>query len=112
VDDLTTEIGRWYGALPSNAKAAELSRTPWNVSTIHLSYLHLGHLGAITLIMRRTMSIFRPEISEQTWRYSTRDRERLNKILDDGILTAKQSSRIIRLFLDEQAGIRHCWAIM
>lgn len=112
VDLLTHEIGSWYDALPANAKASELSRTPWTASTVYLSYIHLGHLGAITLIMRRAMSIFKPEVGAQTHRLSPTERGQLNHILDDGVLAAKQSSRILYLFLGEQAGLRHCWVVM
>lgn len=111
-DTLNREIGSWYRALPHKAKAEELSRTPWTASSVYLSYIHLGHLGAITLIMRRALSIFAPEIGGPTPRLTVKDRAQLEHILKDGLVAAKQSSRILYLFLGEQAGIRHCWAVM
>lgn len=112
VQTLYSEIASWHDALPENAKANELSQTPWNDSMVCLGYIHLGHLGALTLITRKTLSIYRPDIGGQKRPLRPEERTQLATILNDGIVAAKQSSRILYLFLGEQASIRHCWSVM
>jgi len=112
VRSLFGEIGDWYDGLPKVAGATELSQTPWDETRVCLAYVHLGHLGAITLIFRRTLSVYRHKFSDQKHLLQPAERSQLATILTDGIIAAKQSSRILFLFLGQQAGIRHCWAIM
>jgi hypothetical protein len=83
VRSLFGEIGGWYDGLPPMAGAMELSQTPWDEGRACLSYL-----------------------------LQPAERGQLATIFSDGIVAAEQSSRIMYLFLGEQAGIRHCWAIM
>lgn len=112
VNTLYMEIRSWYDDLPPNAKANELFQSPWEDSMVCLGYIHLGHLGALTLIMRKTFSIYRPDIGVQKRPLQPAERAQLAIILNDGIVAAKQSSRILYLFLGEQASIRHCWSVM
>jgi len=112
VRSLFGEIGDWYDSLPQIAGATELSQTPWDESKVCLAYVHLGHLGAITLIFRRTLSVYRHKFGGQKHHLQPAERSQLATIFNDGIIAAKQSSRILYLFLGEQAGIRHCWAVM
>ena len=106
------EIGDWYDSLPSVASATELSQTPWNDDKISLAHVHLSHLGAITLIFRRTLSVYKHKPGGQKHLLQPAERSQLATIFNDGIIAAKQSSRILYLFLGEQAGVRHCWAVM
>jgi hypothetical protein len=112
VRSLFGEIGDWYDGLPPMAGATELSQTPWDEGRACLSYLHLFHLGSITLIFRRTLSIYGHKSGGQRHILQPAERGQLATIFSDGIVAAEQSSRIMYLFLGEQAGIRHCWAIM
>jgi hypothetical protein len=106
------EIGDWYDSLPPVASATELSQTPWNDDKISLAHVHLSHLGAITLIFRRTLSVYKHKPGSQKHLLQPAERSQLATIFNDGIIAAKQSSRILYLFLGEQAGVRHCWAVM
>jgi hypothetical protein len=112
VRSLFGEIGDWFDGLPPLAAATELSQTPWDEHRACLSYSHLFHLGSITLIFRRTLSIYRHKSAGQRHVLQPAERSQLATIFSDGIVAAEQSSRILHLFLGEQAGIRHCWAIM
>lgn len=112
VQNLFDDMELWYRELPAVAKSTELSHTPWDESKVCLGYVHLGHLGAITLILRRTLSIYRPTLGRQKQVIYPAERAKVSAVLNDGIIAAKQSSRILYLFLGEQAGIRHCWAVM
>jgi hypothetical protein len=109
---LFREIGDWYDSLPPVAIATELSQTPWNDDKISLAHVHLSHLGAITLIFRRTLSVYKHKPGGQKHLLQSAERSQLATIFNDGIIAAKQSSRILYLFLGEQAGVRHCWAVM
>jgi hypothetical protein len=109
---LFVEIGDWYDSLPLLAGATELSHTPWDEPRVCLAYIHLGHLGAISLIFRRTLSVYKLKSAGQKHALHPTERIQLATIFSDGILAAEQASRIMYLFLGEQAGIRHCWAIM
>jgi hypothetical protein len=112
VRSLFGAIGEWYDDLPPLAGATELSQTPWDEGRACLSYLHLFHLGSITLIFRRTLSIYGHKSGGQRHVLQPAERSQLATIFSDGIVAAEQSSRIMYLFLGEQVGIRHCWAIM
>jgi hypothetical protein len=79
---------------------------------VALAYVHLGHLGAITLIFRRTLSIYKHRSRDQTHSLHASERGRLAAIFNDGLVAAKQASHMLYLLLGEQAGIRHCWTIM
>ena len=109
---LCGEIGDWYDSLPPVAGATELSQIPWNDDIISLAHLHLSHHGAITLIFRRTLSVYRHKSGGQKHQLQPVERGQLVTIFNDGIVAAKESARILHLFLGEQAGVRHCWAVM
>jgi len=109
---LTGEIGAWYNNLPVEARSSELSRTPWDGPKACLGYAHLGHLGAIILIFRKTISVYKPRTGGRRLAVPSAERSQLAVILNDGILAAQQSSQILRFFLGEHAGVRHCWAVM
>jgi hypothetical protein len=72
----------------------------------------LNHLGAITLMFRRTLSVYKLKTGGQKHILKPAERSQLASIFTDGAMAAKQSAQILYLFLDEQAGIRHCWAVM
>lgn len=112
VRTLSKEIGQWYDGLPPTANSNELAHTPWDEPKVALAYVHLGHLGAITLIFRRTLSVYKHKFGSQKHRLQPAERSQLATIFVDGIVAAKQSSQILSLFLGEQAGTRHCWAVM
>jgi hypothetical protein len=112
VRGLFGETGDWYDSLPELAGATELSQIPWNETKICLAHVHLSHLGAITLIFRRTLSVYRLKSGGQKHHLQSAERSQLATIFNDGIIAAKQSSRILYLFLGEHAGVRHCWAVM
>lgn len=112
VHGLSEHIRVWYDGLPENAKAIVLFHTPWDESKSTLSYVHMGHLGAITLIFRRTLSIYKHRSRDQQNPIRPDERARLIAIFNDGIAAAKQASHILYFFLIEQAGIRHCWSVM
>lgn len=112
VQTLYADIASWHDELPPNAKANELKQTPWDDSMVCLGYVHLAHLGALTLILRKTFSIYKPYIGVYRRAMQPAERNQLATILNDGIVAAKQSSRILYLFLGEQASIRHCWSVM
>jgi hypothetical protein len=112
VRSLFGEIGDWYDSLPQVAGATELSQTPWNETKICLAHVHLSHLGAISLIFRRTLSVDGLKSGGQKHQLQPAERSQLATIFNDGIIAAKQSSRILYLFLGEHAGVRHCWAVM
>jgi len=109
---LTGEIRAWYDNLPVEARSSELSRIPWDGPKACLGYAHLGHLGAIILIFRKTISIYKPRMGGRRLAVQSAERNQLAVILNDGVLAAQQSSQILRFFLGEQAGVRHCWAVM
>ena len=108
----STEICEWYNGLPPIANANALSQTPWDEPRVSLAYVHVGHLGAVTLMFRRTLSIYKPKLGAQKHTLQPAERSQLATIFTDGVVAAKQSSRILYLFLGEQAGVRHCWAVM
>lgn len=108
----SSEMSEWYDGLPLIANANVLSITPWDEPRVCLAYIHLGHLGAITLMFRRTLSIYKQKPSGQSQILQPAERSQLATIFIDGVVAAKQSSRILYLFLGEQAGVRHCWAVM
>lgn len=112
IRSLFGEIGDWYDSLPPVAGANELAQTPWNDDKISLAHVHLSHLGAITLIFRRTLSVYKHKPGGQKHLLQPAERSQLATIFNDGIIAAKQSSRILYLFLGEHAGVRHCWAVM
>ena len=112
VRGLFGEIGDWYDSLPAVAGATELSQTPWNDDKVSLAHVHLSHLGAITLIFRRTLSVYKHKPPGQKHLLQPAERSQLATIFNDGIIAAKQSARILYLFLGEQAGVRHCLAVM
>jgi len=112
VRSLFDELGAWYDSLPPVASATELSQTPWDDDKTSLAHVHLSHLGAITLIFRRTLSVYKHKPGGQKHLLQPVERSQLATIFNDGIIAAKQSSRILYLFLGEQAGVRHCWAVM
>lgn len=112
IRSLFAEIGDWYDSLPPVAGATELSQTPWNDDKISLAHVHLSHLGAITLIFRRTLSVYKHKPGGQKHLLQPAERSQLATIFNDGVIAAKQSSRILYLFLGEHAGVRHCWAVM
>lgn len=109
---LSCEISEWYDSLPQIAKAHKLSQTPWDGPKVCLAYIHLNHLGAITLMLRRTLSVYKLKTGGQKHTLKPTERSRLASIFTDGTVAAKQSAQILRVFLNEQAGIRHCWAVM
>lgn len=109
---LAHRISGWYNGLPQIAKAHQLSQTPWDGPKVCLAYIHLNHLGAITLMFRRTLSVYKLKTGGQMHTFKLAERSQLDSIFTDGTVAAKQSAQILRVFLDEQAGIRHCWAIM
>lgn len=96
-------IGIWYDSLPAQVKASELFSTPWNEPKVCLGYVHLGHLGAITLILRKVFSIYRPKAGKQTPVMQQEERGHVWTVLNDGVVAAKQASRVLNLFLGEQA---------
>lgn len=112
VRGLFGEIGDWYDSLPPVTGATELSQTPWSDDKVSLAHVHLSHLGAITLIFRRTLSVYKHKPPGQKHLLQPAERSQLATIFNDGIIAAKQSARILYLFLGEQAGVRHCWAVM
>ena len=112
VETLFADMERWYRELPAVAKSTELSNSPWDETKVCLGYVHLGHLGGITLILRRTLSIYKPTLGRHKQVIYPAERAKISAVLNDGIIAAKQSSRILYLFLGEQASIRHCWAVM
>jgi len=109
---LSDEIGAWYSNLPVEARASELSRTPWDGPRACLGYTHLGHLEAIILISRKTISIYKPKAGGHRLAVQSTERSQLALILNDGVVAAQQASQILRFFLSEQAGVRHCWTVM
>jgi hypothetical protein len=112
VQGLFDHMSAWHDGLPQLAKASELSQTPWDESKVILAYIHLGHLGAITLIFRRTLSMYKHRSKDQKHSLHPAERGRLAAIFNDGLVAAKQASQILYLLLSEQAGIRHCWTVM
>jgi hypothetical protein len=112
VQGLVEHISAWHDGLPPIARASELSRTPWGESKVFLAYIHLGHLGAITLIFRRTLSMYKQRPGRQKHTLHPAERGRLAAVFHDGLVAAKQASHILYLLLGEQAGIRHCWTLM
>lgn len=63
-------------------------------------------------MFRRTLSVYKLKTGGQMHTFKLAERSQLDSIFTDGTVAAKQSAQILRVFLDEQAGIRHCWAIM
>ena len=112
VQGLFDHMSAWHDGLPQIAKASELSHTPWDESKVTLAYIHMGHLGAITLIFRRTLSMYKHTPKDQNQSLHPAERGRLAAIFNDGLVAAKQASHILYLLLGEQAGIRHCWTVM
>jgi hypothetical protein len=112
VEGLVEHISAWHDGLPPIARASELSRTPWGESKVVLAYIHLGHLGAITLIFRRTLSMYKQRPGRQKHTLHPAERGRLAAVFNDGLVAAKQASHILYLLLGEQASIRHCWTLM
>ena len=112
VQNLLDHISVWHDDLPAAAKASELTRTPWTESQVALAYVHLSHLGAITLIFRRTLSMYKHRPKGQKDPLHPAERGRLVAIFNDGLVAATQASHILHIFLGEQAGIRHCWMVM
>jgi hypothetical protein len=112
VQGLFDHMSAWHDGLPPIAKASELSQMPWDESKVTLAYVHLGHLGAVTLIFRRTLSMYKNRSKDQKHSLHPAERGRLAAIFNDGIVAAKQASQILYLLLGEQAGIRHCWTVM
>lgn len=110
VRDILDQVSTWYDGLPLCVQASELSKTPWDESKVCLGYVHFGHLGAITLIFRRTLSMYAPKIGGHK-NLQVAERDQLAAILRDGIVSAKQSSRLLYLFLNQKVTIRHCWAL-
>ena len=112
VQGLFDHMSAWHDSLPPIAKASELSQTPWDESKVTLAYVHLGHLGAITLIFRRTLGMYKHKSRGQNHSLQPAERGRLAAIFNDGLAAAKQASHLLYILLGEQAGIRHCWTLM
>jgi hypothetical protein len=112
VQGLFDHMSAWHDGLPQIAKASELSQTPWDEFKVTLAYIHLGHLGAITLIFRRTLGMYKHTSKDQKHSLHPAERGRVAAIFNDGLAAAKQASNILYLLLGEQAGIRHCWTVM
>lgn len=112
IQDLSGRISAWHDDLPPHAMLSELSQTPWDDSKVGLAYVHLGRLGAINLILRRTLSIYEPRSGGQKHQLQLTERSRLAAIFKEGVTAAQQMSMILDVFLNEFQSIRHCWTLM
>ena len=83
VQGLFDHMSAWHDGLPQIAKASELSHTPWDESKVTLAYIHMGHLGAITLIFRRTLSMYKHTPKDQNQSLHPAERGRLAAIFND-----------------------------
>ena len=112
IDTVQGELGAWYDCLPEFARTPQLARTPWQDHALGIAYIHLGHLDGATLPMRRAFSMCNPGPDIPMSRLQPSEVSRLSIAFKDGVTAARQSAWVLHLFLGENRGVRHCWAIM
>lgn len=106
---ITDDLKKWYQALPEDAKADQLSSSD-AATTSAIYYIHLQHLSAVLLVYRRALSVFSG--LEARERLSDVEREQLTLVLNEGVLAAKQATRVLFLIVAEGRALRHCWTVM
>ena len=106
------EFVAWYDDLAPISRVSELEVLPWSDDKVQLAYVHLEHLGAISLALRKTLSICE---SGSNWLHelvSEQGDPELARLFMEGVWAAKQAARMVYLFLGQGTGTRHCWGVM
>jgi len=96
--------------MPHQAQLERSVSNPQHPVKDSIWFVHLFHLNTLMCTFRRALQGFRdPEIREKL----THDQlKSLNGTLEDGIVAAEQSSRLLTLLLEESRTPRHCWLAM
>lgn len=107
---LQEQLRGWYGRLPRQVQLIQLGSDTHVPLKTSIYYVHLLHLGAVMLIFRHCLAGLRS--TEDRERLSTEQRLLMNETLNDGILAAQNSARMIYMIRQASQSVRHCWITM
>ena len=100
----------WYDGVPQPAHLERSLSDPENAAKDTIYYIHLLHLDAIMFTCRRALEGFRTVQSREGLTQEQRDV--LNEALNDGLVAAEQSSRLLALLVGDMRTPSHCWVAM
>ncbi len=115
IESLMKDLQGWYDQLPAQMHLANLRRVDLSAGVRRSIYhVHLLYLGAVMLLHRRMASYFiRSKGLEKSRDFSWEPFEKmLFKPVEEGILAARHTSRILGLLLEEKAILKQCWLVM
>jgi hypothetical protein len=117
IQTISDALQKWYDSLPQEMliqKLLQENSVRDTEARRSLYYVHLLYLGTIMLMYRRIASQFGCWYRLENSRIMLSDR--LDRIIctsaEQGVLAAKQSARIVKLFYDEKGVYKRCWLVM
>jgi len=114
VESIMEDLQKWYGQLPAEMHIANLGREelPTNVRR-SICHVHLLYLGAIMLLFRRVLcQALRTYGFDNDRNILCKLLQRLGVVMEDGLVAAKHSARILGLLLAEDGIFKRCWLVM
>lgn len=110
IQSLRDQLRDWYEALPLEAQLLQLGTDTHIPMKTSIYNVHLLHLGAVMLMFRYCVAGLKSEDARS--RLNEEERNIAGETLNDGLLAAQQSARIISLIRDASQSVRHCWVTM
>lgn len=110
IQNLQRQLREWYAKLPLTAQLGQIGTDAQISFKTSIFYVHLLHLGAVMLIFRHGLAGL--QSPEDRTALSAEQKILFNEILDDGIVAAQQSVRMIHLLRESSQSVRHCWITM
>lgn len=110
IHNLQGQLREWYERLPLTVQLSQMGTDVHIPLKTSIYYVHLLHLGAVMLMFRHGLAGL--QASKDRTALSVEQRILLDKTLDDGIMAAQQSVRMVHLLRESSRSVRHCWVTM
>ena len=114
IESITADLQKWYGQLPAEMHIANLGREelPENVR-VSVCHVHLLYLGTIMLLFRRVLcQALRTYMLDNDRNILWKPLQSLGVVMEDGLIAAKHSARILGLLLANDGIFKRCWLVM
>ena len=103
-------LGTWYANIPRLALLESSVSNPEHPVQDTVYFIHLLHLDTLMFTYRQALQAFRD--AERRERLRAQERVDLNVTLDDGLIAAEQSARLLTLLVRSPHELSYCWTAM
>lgn len=112
VKTITNDLRQWHANLPPSMHLATIAEHGICIELRRTIYfVHLMYLGAMMLLYRRIMAATAQKRGPHMWGLDQRCEE-ITRYVEEGLLAATQSARILGLLLSGNGIFKRCWLCM